>query len=313
MATIDEAKVFEYYQAVFQELESQDGGYYPSRHDPLALQRTVEHFGIEASEAARIYDDFTKQAADIEMKALRKLPEAVRKVKIKNRLHDIVCNNRDLPFFKTEGEPTETIKNPLDVLTDEYQGLVETLADIGWTIPLDIDIKHFKDLMTSSSDESSIDSFFTGYYTRTKIRILQRRISCSIVNPAQKSAFEESVAVYEQGQYQVCRICLISVLEGLISSYNPKVNDVRVMHVCDAQAKDARTRGKNIKALCWLSMYRFTHNFYAPSKFELDEPETMNRHWVQHGRTTHVADEIECLQLINAISTIACIIDADKQ
>lgn len=173
-------------------------------------------------------------------------------------------------------------------MTDEYQGLVETLADIGWTIPLDIDIKHFKDLMTSSSDESSIDSFFTGYYTRTKIRILQRRISCSIVNPAQKSAFEESVAVYEQGQYQVCRICLISVLEGLISSYNPKVNDVRVMHVCDAQAKDARTRGKNIKALCWLSMYRFTHNFYAPSKFELDEPETMNRHWVQHGRTTHV-------------------------
>lgn len=313
MATIDEGKVFEYYQSVFQELETQDGAYYPSKHDPLALTRTAEHFGIDSAEASRIYDEFTKQAADIEMKELQKLPEAIRKAKIEKRLHDIVCNNHDLPFFKVEGEPSEGIKNPLDILTNEYQGLVETVADAGWTVPLDIDIRRFKDLTAACSNESSIDAFFAEYYSRAKIKLLKRRISRSIQNPAQKCAFEEAILSFEQGHYQVCRISLISILEGLISSYNPDANDVRVMHVCDFQAKEARSRGKNIKALCWLSVYKFTQNFYVKSKFELAEPDVMNRHWIQHGRTTRVADDVECIQLINAISTIACIIEADKQ
>lgn len=313
MATIDEAKVFEYYQLVFQELETQDGGYYPSKHDHLALTRTSEHFGIDATEASRIYNEFTKQAADIEMKGLQKLPEAIRKAKMKKRLHDIVCNNRDLPFFKIEGEPSDGITNPLDILTNEYQGLVETVADAGWTVPLDIDIKRFNDLTVACSNERDIDAFFAGYYSRARIKLLNRRISRSIQNPAQKCAFEEAILSFEQGHYQVCRISLISILEGLISSYNPKANDVRVMHVCDYQAKEAKSKGKNIKALCWLSVYKFTQNSYAPSKFELTEPDSMNRHWIQHGRTTRAADDIECLQLINAISTIACIIEADSK
>ena len=87
---------------------------------------------------------------------------------------------------------------------------------------------------------------------------------------------------------------------------------MRELNVCDAKSKEARVKGKNIKALCWLSIYRFTKKFYEKSEFTSSEPDAMKRHWIEHGRTTRMADNVECLQLINAISTLACIIDADE-
>lgn len=312
MATIDEAKVFEYYQGVFDELETQDGGYYPSKHDPVALKKTAEHFNIDTSEASRIFDEYTKHTAELEMRELNRLPKAIRKKEMEKRIHNIICSNRDLPFFLSEGVPSENPLNPLDVLTNTYQNFIEIVADAGWTIPLDIDIRNFSDLSDSISGEADIDAFFSKYYTPAKIKLLKRRISRSISNQAQKCAFEESISAFEQEQYQICRLGLIPILEGLISLYNPNANDVRVMHVCDAQSKEARAKGKNIKALCWLSIYRFTKKFYEKSEFTSSEPDAMKRHWIEHGRTTRMADNVECLQLINAISTLACIIDADE-
>ena len=311
MATIDEAAVFEFYMAKFEELEKQDGGYYPSKHDEPALSQTAEHFGIDKDEASRIFTEYSEQAAGIEMAALRRLPAAIRQEKVRKRLHDIVCNNRDLPFFKTEGEPSEGITNPLDVLSEAYQGLVETVADAGWTIPLDIDIHRFEELKTASCDETTIDSFMSEYYTDAKMRLLSRRIQRSITNDAQRKTFEESIFSFNNDQFQICRIGLVAVLEGLISSYNPEPKDVRLMHVCKHQSQTAQKKKQNIKALCWLSMYTFISNCYKQSDFAVAEPDVMNRHWIQHGRTTRVADRIECLQLINAISTVACIKTAD--
>ncbi|MGI6700762.1 MAG: hypothetical protein ACOX6G_10700 [Christensenellales bacterium] len=312
MASIDEAKVFEYYQKMYNELEIQDGGYYPSKHDVVALSKTAEHFGIIKEEASRIFSEYSAHAAEIEMDSLRKLPEAIRQRTIQKRLRDIVCNNRDLPFFKTEGIPSEGITNPLEVLTEAYRELVETVANAGWTIPLDIDICNFKVMKTKISDENSIDLFFTNYYTNAKVRLLERKIKRKITNSAQRQMFEECMVSYREDRFQVCRAGLISTLEGLISAYNPDPKDVRLMRVCNHQVENAQNNGQDIKALCWLSMYRFVLGCYNKSDFSTDEPDIMNRHWIQHGRTTRTADKVECLQLINAITTVVCIMDADQ-
>ena len=60
MLTFEESKVFEYSSSVFKRLEKQDGGYYPSRHDPIALSETASHFNISEAEASRIFSEFSK-------------------------------------------------------------------------------------------------------------------------------------------------------------------------------------------------------------------------------------------------------------
>ncbi len=311
MATIEESKIYEYYLKVFEDLETQDGGYFPSKHDSIALSKTATHFSISESEASRIFDEFSKKAADLEMEKVKKLPPAARKRFFQQRAHDIFCNNRDLPFYKYEGEPSDELVNPLDILTEQYQSLIETVAGSGWTIPLNIDIRRFDELKIHIGSDESINSFYKNYYSGRELRYIYRQAKKMLPAGAQQQTFEECFNAYNSNQFTICRTALVSVLEGMISEFNANPCDVRVMHVCDSKAKAERAAGNNIKSLCWLSMYEFTRVLYNKSDFSQDEPSCMNRHWIEHGRTNRIDDGVDCLKLFNAISTMAYIKSCD--
>lgn len=100
MLTFEESKVFEYYSSVFKRLEKQDGGYYPSRHDPIALSETASHFNISEAEASRIFSEFSKHAADLEMEKVKKLPPAARKNFLSKELMIFFATTRIFHFIK---------------------------------------------------------------------------------------------------------------------------------------------------------------------------------------------------------------------
>ena len=79
MPKLEEGKVYEYYCGVFDRLKKQDGAYYPSKHDPIALSETANHFNISKEDASRIFDEFDKHAVDLEMEKVKKLSPALRK------------------------------------------------------------------------------------------------------------------------------------------------------------------------------------------------------------------------------------------
>lgn len=307
MLTFEDSEVFEYYSNVFKRLEKQDGGYYPSRHDPIALSETASHFNISETEASRIFSEFSKHAADLEMQKIKKLPPAARKKFFEQRAHDIFCNNKDLPFYKTEGKPSDELADPLEILSDTYQNMVEKVSEAGWTIPLTIDIRRFQDLTQRVDRNSDLDDFFVRYYSGREFRQLYRKTRNILRVGAQQQTFIECYEAYNNGNYTICRTALISVLEGLISAFNDDPRDIRVMKVCNKKAGEERFAGNNIRSVCWASMYQFVKKFYEKSDFSQSEPSVMNRHWIEHGRTDRVDNGVDCLKLFNAISTMAFI------
>ena len=74
MATIENSEIVEACQKGFKDLELQDGGYYPSKHDKKVFELVSKEFSITEEEVIRIYDEYTKHAADIEMKKNKKTP-----------------------------------------------------------------------------------------------------------------------------------------------------------------------------------------------------------------------------------------------
>lgn len=108
--------------------------------------------------------------------------------------------------------------------------------------------------------------------------------------------------------YAIRRICittLISVLEGVISTFGDDPKDVRIMRICSFNAGEEMRNRKNIESLCWLSMYEFVKDLFPKSDFCQPEPDMINRHWIQHGRTSHTVESIDCLRVFNALSTMA--------
>lgn len=65
MATLRERDVFEYCENLFEKLKKDDGGYYPHKHDRMVFEQTAEHFSISEENVRKIYDSYTKLAAQI--------------------------------------------------------------------------------------------------------------------------------------------------------------------------------------------------------------------------------------------------------
>lgn len=309
MATIEESRVFEYCEQLFMKLKEQDGGYYPSKHDELVISETAKKFSLSPLEVDRIYDEYTKQSADIEIKKINKLPLPLRKKVMLQYGADIIKENKDLPFYISEGAPSKPLPRHGDILYDDLSDLTEQIAKAGWTIPLSIDIKRFDELKSIANDKKKLDDFFIKYYNGKEFKLICRKISKAIesYNCGRKNVFLECVDAYENHLYSACATTLVATLDGFISTFGDNPKNVKMMRICNFNAKKERDSKKDIKSLCWLSMYEYVKMVFAPSDFDKDEPETINRHWLEHGRTQKVNTQIDCLKLFNAFSTLTII------
>lgn len=146
MATFKDRDIFEFCENLYVELKKQDNGYYPHKHDKIVFQKAAENFDISEDEVDRIYDSYTKLAAKVEMMKINRLPKEKRKAAMMRKMQDIVLNNKDLPFYKIEGEPVEPIVPATDIIEEEFKDTVSKIAQAGWTIPLTIDVERFDEL-----------------------------------------------------------------------------------------------------------------------------------------------------------------------
>lgn len=314
MATIEESRVFEYCEQLFSDLKKQDGGYYPSKHDEFVISETAKHFSISISEVDRIYHEYTKQSADIQMKKINRLPLPLRKKVMLQYGADIMKENKDLPFHKSEGAPSKELPRHGDVLYNDLSALTEKIARAGWTIPLNIDIKRFEELKNIANDNEKLDNFFTKYYNGKEFKLICRKISKAIesYNCGRKDVFLECIDAYEKHLYSACATTLVATLDGFISVFGDDPKNVKMMRICNFNAQKERDAQKDIKSLCWLSMYEYVKMVFTPSDFDKDEPESINRHWLEHGRTQKVNTQIECLKLFNAFSTLTTIKQSEQ-
>ena len=288
-------------------MHDKDKGYYPSAHDRIVWESAAAKFSITQEEVSRIYNAFTKKTADIEMKKIKKLPLTKQKEAMLEMFSNILKNNRDLPYYELEGAPTKELTSHQDVFSDEYSPMIGKIAAAGWTIPLDIDIKRFDDLKAIADDAASLDCFFVAYYCKGKFNTLCRKIKQSFDNEATRNHFQECIDAYKSGMYQICVTSLITLLEGYISEYSDDVRDIRVMRVCNFHVQEESKNHHQIKSLCWQSMYEFCKVIFSKSDFSQDEPLEINRHWIEHGRTTKEYNDIGCIKMFNALSTMTII------
>lgn len=308
---IQNAMVFEYCEEQYALLKKQDGAYYATNHDRIVFEKASQTFHISEDEAVAIFYAFTKPAANIEITRMRKMSPKKRKKAYEQRAHDLLCENHDNPFYKVYGEPSSQLSDPLDVLYDEYQQMVVNIAAAGWTIPLDIDIRHFEQLKKIAKDASALDSYMLEYYSGKERKLICRKIERILTSSTKKKTFNECVKAYDDAMYSACLVTLLSLLDGFVSEFGDDPADVRVMRVCNFHAQEEKDKRHHIKSLCWLSMYQFTQMVFQKSDFNQVEPDEINRHWIQHGRSDRTPSELDCLKVLNAISTLTIIKQAE--
>lgn len=225
----ENGRVYEFIENLYDELNKQDGGYFPSKHDAYVFERASEEFGISIEDAQKIYDGFGKHVAKLLELKLQRLPKKERQKRREEILTNIIKNNRDLPFHELEGPATEDIKSGLDTIDEEYSKISELIGVNGWTIPMSMGLSKLDDLLDKEITIELLDSFFTGFYTGKNLKLMVKHVKNSSIKTTQKELFNQCLESFSRKNYLICTTALITILEGLLSEFGDDKKDIRMI------------------------------------------------------------------------------------
>lgn len=191
--------------------------------------------------------------------------------------------------------------------------VVTKLVAEGWTLPAELSITAVNAL-GKTNELDDVNSFMKQFYSYDDYRNMKamiKGIKESKIKVGLIKLVTECWSAFNTKMYAICAIALLSVIEGMLSEFSDDKKYVKMMKVCQKYVKDFSSDGSTILKHVWISYDQFIRKLYQKSDFTADEPETINRHWLLHGRSDFEVEEIECMKLFNAIHSLCMVINKE--
>ena len=197
----------------------------------------------------------------------------------------------------------------------ELDIVVSKLSTEGWTLPAELNIYALKTIANTNKLDD-INAFLKWFFTTEdfrKTKDMVNGIKASPIKEGLKNLTDQCWHAFQNKLYAVCATSLLSVIEGILSEFSDDKQDVRMMKVCQKKVDTFPSTGSTIQKHVWISYNNFIRNLYQKSDFSADEPETINRHWLLHGRSDFEIDEMDCIRLFNAVQSLCMIVKVEAK
>lgn len=210
------------------------------------------------------------------------------------------------------------IKKQTEQSMIEYDRTLATVVDklevCGWTLPAELSI-YAVNVIGKTDTVPDIDSFMLDLYIGDdyeRYKMMVDSIMKSPISAGIKKLIDESCFAFEHRKYAICANALMSVIEGILSTFWEDKSNTRMMQICQAKVNELAEEKDHItKKYIWISYNKFIRKLFEKNNFAAEEPSFINRHWLLHGRSVYDIEEIDCLRLLNAVSSICMIVKSD--
>ena len=207
----------------------------------------------------------------------------------------------------------EEAKKRVSELDKTLDTVVTKLVAEGWTLPTELPISAVNAL-GNTNELDDVNSFMEQFYSYDNYRNMKamiKGIKESKIKEGLIKLVTECWSAFNTKMYAICATSLLSVIEGILSEFSDNKQDTRMMKVCQKHIDNFPSDGSTILKHVWISYNQFIRNLYQKSDFTADEPETINRHWLLHGRSDFEMEEIECMKLFNAIHSLCMVVNKE--
>ncbi len=209
----------------------------------------------------------------------------------------------------------ETEKN-LSEYDKTLSSVVDKLETCGWTLPTELGI-YAVNIIGNTDEIADIDKFLLWFFTENDYEHYNKMVDGILASPISdgvKRLIEECRFAYDNKKYAICADSLVSAIEGILSTFWSDKTNIRMMKVCQAKVDEMANDNKHItKKYLWVSYNKFIRKLYEKNNFNDDEPSFINRHWLLHGRSAYEIEEIDCLRLFNALSSLCVIVNSENK
>lgn len=142
--------------------------------------------------------------------------------------------------------------------------------------------------------------------------------TCShLKNKQQLRVYRQSVEAFKNDQNDLAVSGFVSVFDGVlseISKNNTAGFENRVKNVIKRIRRQNVFGQKDYSVIALgLSLEKTLKSFATHSDFAGKEPETLNRHWIAHGRSRRKKTKLDCVKMIHLIYGLLLVGDLEKE
>lgn len=124
-----------------------------------------------------------------------------------------------------------------------------------------------------------------------------------------KTGLDQSIAGFYHNFFYLSALGFLAILDGLLSDVTDKeITNIKKRlcdlynHLSDQFLKNKVLSEKELSdSYTYLSLIKTTELLSENSDFKKNEPSTINRHWIMHGRSKRNISQLDCIKLIRLI------------
>lgn len=196
-------------------------------------------------------------------------------------------------------------------LSRSFRALPKQAAELGangWTLPMWLTPVELEEILAAARTRD-IDEVFVDYYESDgggPLAALHSSIRRQRSLEPWRPLVEECLAAFDDDLYRVIVPSVLTVIEGALIALAkaPRAKDPKQ----PVKAALHSTRDGSVVRAAWISIDGFVSGLYKSHPFGRGAPDTLNRHWIMHGRAGSEWGRVDALRLFQAVDTIASVI-----
>lgn len=155
-------------------------------------------------------------------------------------------------------------------------------------------------IMAENVDDLIFQYYFDGEPPRIN-RIIENCQQSSKTLPY-RILLEETIAAYRAGHFHLSCVGMFAIVDGILSDFTESQDTSfkkRMLRIEQKFDNNLHLDDMDKKTICiYHSMTSFEDSIFKNSGFKGSEPETLNRHWVIHGKTRRQYTQYDFLKIL---------------
>lgn len=179
---------------------------------------------------------------------------------------------------------------------------VQKMADAQIVFTGNLSLEMAQEICTSNNASAVVERYYTEDDNRELGEVFSRCQQASQVS-ACSELFSQIISAYYAGHYHLACLGMLAVVDGILSDVSAMKESTsykkRIQKLEQKIADKFELSDLEKKLLCiYVAMDNFEESIFKNSDFSQNEPETLNRHWMMHGRTHRAYTNLDFIKII---------------
>ena len=210
-------------------------------------------------------------------------------------------------FYADYFDALEKIDENIKRIIKRTRKVIDILAKNQYVIWLPLSIEQENDILKTKDIDNILLEIETKNDDKKINNTIDVCIKCGLLQNHQFQ-FEQAIGAYRRNEYNIVITAMLPILDSLLSRYSGQIGTNMNRRMEKIIKKFKLNEIPEDEYIAWSildeTLTTAIETLTEVIKFDKNEPQTLNRHWIIHGRSKRKISQLDCIKIINCICAV---------